>query len=406
MRILLAPQALKGSLTAAQTGRALAEGVRTVIPDAQVIELPIADGGEGTVEAMVAATGGTIIPATVTGPLGEPVAAFFGILGEEGSAEKTAVIEMAAASGLPLVPPERRDPRITTTWGTGELIRHALDRGCRRLLIGIGGSATNDGGAGLIQALGAQLLDEQGQELPPGGAALARLARIVSGTLDPRLHETVVQVACDVDNPLCGLTGAATIYGPQKGATPKVVQELDDALRNYATLIQRDLGVDVLDLPGAGAAGGLGAGLVAFLKAELLPGSRMVLDALQFDTQLAATDLVITAEGHLDAQTLRGKSVNAVATAARMRGVPVIVVVGGVGSEEHVLYDIGIAAIVPLPTHPMTLAEAMGSAAPLVSRAVERALRLIRIGGQLTRSRKSDAEIQPGTVESRLPGMA
>ncbi len=383
MHILLAPQALKGSLTATETARAMAEGVRTAAPDAEVVELPIADGGEGTVEAMVAATGGTIIPATVTGPLGEPVAAFFGILGEAGSAERTAVIEMAAASGLPLVPPERRDPRITTTWGTGELIRHALDLGCRRLLIGIGGSATNDGGAGLAQALGAHLLDAQGQELPPGGVALARLARIVGETLDPRLRDTVVQVACDVDNPLCGPNGASAIYGPQKGATPTMVQELDDALRHYAAIVQRDLGVDVLDLPGAGAAGGLGAGLVAFLHAELLPGSRMVLDALHFDTHLATADLVITAEGHLDMQTLRGKSVGAVAAAARSRSVPVIVVAGGVSSEEHVLYDMGIAAIVPLPTHPMTLAEAMASAAPLVSRATERALRLIGIGSQL-----------------------
>lgn len=380
MRILLAPQALKGSLTAAETARALAQGVRVAAPDAQVDELPIADGGEGTVEAMVAATCGTIIPVTVTGPLGEPVAAFFGILGE--SAERTAVIEMAAASGLPLVPPERRDPRITTTWGTGELIRHALDRGCRRLLIGIGGSATNDGGAGVAQALGAHLLDAQGQELPPGGSALARLAHISSETLDPRLRDTVVQVACDVDNPLCGPNGAATIYGPQKGATPIMVRELDDALRHYAAVIKRDLGVDVLDLPGAGAAGGLGAGLVAFLKAELLPGSRMVLDALQSDTHIAAADLVMTAEGHLDTQTLRGKSVGAVATAARARGVPVIVVVGGVGSDEHALYELGITAIVPLPTHPMTLAEAMASAAPLVSRAAERALRLVSIGSK------------------------
>jgi glycerate 2-kinase len=383
MRILLAPQALKGSLTAAETVQALAQGVRAAAPDAQVIELPIADGGEGTVEAMVAATGGTIIPVTVTGPLGEPVAAFFGILGEAVSAERTAVIEMAAASGLPLVPPERRDPRITTTWGTGELIRHALDRGCRRLLIGIGGSATNDGGAGLAQALGAHLLDEQGQELPLGGAALARLARIVSETLDPRLRDTVVQVACDVDNPLCGPNGASAIYGPQKGATPEMVHELDDALRHYAEIIKRDLGVDVLDLPGAGAAGGLGAGLVAFLKAELLPGSRMVLDALHFDTHLAAANLVITAEGHLDTQTLRGKSVGAVAAAAKTRGIPVIVVVGGVSDEEHALYEMGIAAIVPLPTHPMTLAEAMASAAPLTSRAAERALRLVSMGSQL-----------------------
>jgi glycerate 2-kinase len=388
MRILLAPQALKGSLTAAETAQAMAEGVRTAVPDVQVVELPIADGGEGTVEAMVAATGGTIIPVTVTGPLGEPVAAFFGILGEADSAERTAVIEMAAASGLPLVPPERRDPRITTTWGTGELIRYALDRGCRRLLIGIGGSATNDGGAGLAQALGAHLLGEQGQELPPGGAALARLARIVGETLDPRLRETVVQVACDVDNPLCGPNGAAAIYGPQKGATPEMVRELDDALHHYAAIIKRDLGVDVLDLPGAGAAGGLGAGLVAFLKAELLPGSRMVLDALHFDTHLATADLVMTAEGHLDMQTLHGKSVGAVATAAKARGVPVIVVAGGVSSEEHALYELGIAAIVPLPTHPMTLAEAMASATPLVSRATERTLRLVRIGSQLVHETK------------------
>jgi glycerate 2-kinase len=383
MRILLAPQALKGSLTAAETAQALAQGVRVAALDTQVIELPIADGGEGTVEAMVAATGGMTIPVTVTGPLGEPVAAFFGILGEVGSTERTAVIEMAATSGLPLVPPERRDPRITTTWGTGELIRHALDQGCRRLLIGIGGSATNDGGAGMVQALGAHLLDEQGQELLPGGAALARLARIVSETLDPRLRQTIVQVACDVDNPLCGPNGASAIYGPQKGATPIMVRELDDALRHYAEIIKRDLGLDVLDLPGAGAAGGLGAGLVAFLDANLLPGSRMVLDALQLDTHLATADLVITAEGHLDTQTLRGKSVGAVTAAAKARGIPVIVVVGGVSSEEHMLYEMGIAAIVPLPTHPMTLAEAMSSAAPLVSRAAERALRLVGIGSLL-----------------------
>ena len=386
MRILLAPQALKGSLTATQVTQAMVEGVQRVLPDAEFIALPIADGGEGTVEAMVAATGGAILPVEVTGPLGEPVAAFFGILGEVAGTEKTAVIEMAAASGLPLVAPERRNPRITTTWGTGELIRVALDHGCRRLLIGIGGSATNDGGAGMVQALGSHLLDEQGRELPYGGAALARLTRIISETLDSRLHETVVQVACDVDNPLCGPNGAAAIYGPQKGATSQMVQELDEALHHYATIIQRDLGVDVFDIPGAGAAGGLGAGLVAFLNAELLPGSRMVLDALQFDSYLASVDLVITAEGQLDAQTLHGKSVNAVATAARAHGVPVIAIVGGVSDEEHMLYDMGISAIVPLPTRPMALNEAMNSATSLMTRATERALRLIHIG--LTSSSK------------------
>jgi glycerate 2-kinase len=380
MRILIAPQALKGSLSAAETAHAIATGVQAATPDATVTELPIADGGEGTVEAMVAATDGKIIPVRVTGPLGEPVDAFFGMLG--GSLQGTAVIEMAAASGLPLVPLERRDPRITTTRGTGELIRHALDLGCRRLLIGIGGSATNDGGAGMVQALGAHLLDEQGQELPPGGAALAQLAHIVYDTLDPRLHNMAVQVACDVDNPLCGPHGASAIYGPQKGATPAMVSELDNALRHYATIVKRDLGVDVLDLPGAGAAGGLGAGLMAFLNAELLPGSMMVLDALHFDTYLATADLLITAEGHLDIQTLHGKSVGTVASAAKARGVPVIVIVGGVDHDEQALYDLGITAIVPLPTHPMTLTEAMTSASSLVSRAAERALRLIDIGSK------------------------
>jgi glycerate kinase len=384
MHLLIAPQALKGSLTAAETAQALAQGVRVVMPDVTVTELPIADGGEGTVAAMVAATGGEIIPATVTGPLGEPVAAFFGILGEAaGTAQKMAVIEMAAASGLPLVPPEQRDPRITTTWGTGELIRRALDHGCRHILIGIGGSATNDGGAGMAQALGAHLLDEAGRELPPGGAALARLARITIDTLDPRLRDTIVQVACDVDNPLCGPNGASAIYGPQKGATPAMVQELDAALCHYAAIIQRDLGVDVLDLPGAGAAGGLGAGLVAFLQAQLLPGAQLVLDALHFEQHLTTADLVITAEGHLDRQTLRGKSVGTVAATAQAHGVPVVVVAGGVSEDEHALYEMGIAAIVPLPTEPMTLAEAMQMAAPLVRRAAERALRLIRLGGRL-----------------------
>ncbi len=381
MRILIAPQALKGSLTATETAHAIAEGVQAAIADATLTELPIADGGEGTVEAMVAATDGKIIRVTVTGPLGEPVDAFFGMLG--GSLQGTAIIEMAAASGLPLVPPELRDPRITTTWGTGELIRRALDLGCRRLLIGIGGSATNDGGAGMAQALGAHLLDEQGQELPPGGAALAHLTHIVCDTLDPRLHDTIVQIACDVDNPLCGPHGASAIYGPQKGATPAMVRELDDALRHYAAIVKRDLGADVLDLPGAGAAGGLGAGLVAFLNAELLPGSRMVLDALHFDSYLAAADLLITAEGHLDIQTLHGKSVGTVAGAAKARGVPVIVIVGGVDHDEQALYGLGITAIVPLPTSPMTLAEAMTSAHSLVSRAAERTLRLIGIGSKL-----------------------
>src|SRR5947208_3206200 len=365
MHILLAPQALKGSLTAAETVQALAQGVRAAVPDAQVIELPIADGGEGTVEAMVAATGGTIIPVTVTGPLGEPVAAFFRILGEAGSAERTAVIEMAAASGLPLVPPERRDPRITTTWGTGELIRHALDRGCRRLLIGIGGSATNDGGAGMAQALGAHLLDEQGQELPPGGLALQNLARIHVGGVHANWNDAQVDVACDVTNPMTGPSGASAVYGPQKGATPEMVAELDAALKHFAEIIRRDLGVDVESLRGAGAAGGLGAGLVAFTGARLRPGAEMVMEALRLDERLSGAGLVVTGEGRIDSQTARfGKGPAAVARHARQAGIPVIGIGGSIANEAELrlLFD-GLEATV---LEPCSLEEAIAQARPLL----------------------------------------
>src|SRR5262249_47958761 len=272
MKIVAAPQALKGSLDAVPVGEAIARGVAMVFPDALVDVVPVADGGEGTVRALVAAAGGVLRTATVTGPLGAPVEAEYGILNTE--AGHTGVIEMAAASGLPLVPAAQLDPRVATTFGTGELIRAALDEGCRELLIGIGGSATNDGGAGMAQALGAWLLDAAGRELPPGGAALARLDRIDASGLDPRLKDARMRVACDVANPLCGPEGASAIYGPQKGATPAMVVELDVALAHYAAILRRDLGADVSDVPGAGAAGGLGAGLLAFTQAELVPGAR------------------------------------------------------------------------------------------------------------------------------------
>jgi len=290
------------------------------------------------------------------------------------------VIEMASAAGLPLVPPTRRDPRVTTTYGVGELILAALDRGCRRFIIGIGGSATNDGGAGLAQALGARLLAGNGSPIARGGAALATLAHIAVDTLDPRLRECVVEVACDVNNPLCGPTGASAVYGPQKGATPEMVAQLDAALAHYAEIIERDLGLSVADIPGAGAAGGLGAGLLAFLHAALRPGAQIVLEAVQLEKQLHTTSLVITAEGQLDVQTAYGKSVGAVAAMAKRYGIPVLAIAGGLGDGYEGVYALGVDAVAVLPSGPMTLAYAMEHAAELMRDTTERTLRALRMG--------------------------
>lgn len=376
MRIVIAPQSLKGSLTAAEAGQAIARGVLAVYPEADLDIVPIADGGEGTVQALVDATGGEIVQQIVTGPLGEPVIAFFGMLGDG----RTAAIEMAAAAGLPLVPPERRDPRITTTYGVGELILAALDRGCRHFIIGIGGSATNDGGAGMAQALGASLLTDDGKEIAPGGAALATLAHISTATLDPRLQQCVIEVASDVSNPLCGPTGASAVYGPQKGATPAVVAQLDAALAHYAMIIERDLGQSVRDVPGAGAAGGLGAGLMAFLHATLRPGAQIVLEAVRFEERVRTANLVITAEGQLDTQTAYGKSVGAVAAVAKRYGLPVLALAGGLGDNYQTIYALGLDAVAVLPSGPMTLEYAMEHASELMNDATERTLRILRVG--------------------------
>ncbi|HEY7419928.1 MAG TPA: glycerate kinase [Ktedonobacteraceae bacterium] len=380
MRVVIAPQSLKGSLTAAETGRAIAQGVLAVFPLAEVHIVPVADGGEGTVQALVDATNGMLIRQVVTGPLGEPVEAFWGLLGDG----VTAAIEMAASSGLPLVPVERRDPRITTTYGFGELLRAALDRGCRRFIIGLGGSATNDGGAGMAQALGARLLTADGDDITRGGAALTALARIDLSTLDARLQECRFDVASDVTNPLCGPSGAAAVYGPQKGATPEMVEQLDQALEHYARIIEHDMHVSVATLPGAGAAGGLGAGVVAFLQAALRPGAQIVLEAVQLEDFLREAHLVITAEGQLDAQTAYGKSVSAVAALAKKQyHLPVLALTGGVGEQYQAVYDLGVDAIVVIPPGPISLEYAMEHAALLTTDATERALRLLRLGGTL-----------------------
>jgi len=378
MRILIAPQSLKGSLTAAEAGSAIAQGVRMVYPKAEIEVVPVADGGEGTVQALVDASGGKIIQQMVTGPLGEPVLAFFGLMGD-GS---TAAIEMAACAGLPLVPPEKRDPRITTTYGVGELILAALDYGSRHFIIGIGGSATNDGGAGMAQALGAALHSKQGTEIARGGAALATLAHISTSTMDPRLQECTLEVACDVTNPLCGPTGATAVYGPQKGATPEMIEELDKALAHYAQIIEQDLGMSVLEIPGAGAAGGLGAGLMAFLHATLRPGAQIVFEAVDLEERTRKADLVITAEGQIDAQTAYGKSVGAVAEIAKRYDLPVLAFAGSLGANYQVVYKLGVDAVTALPSSPMTLAYAMENAARLISDAAERACRLIQVGAK------------------------
>ena len=372
MRIVVAPNAFKGSLTALQAAEAIRDGILAVLTDAEIVLVPIADGGDGTVDALVAATGGERRALPVRGPLGEPVEADYGLL-EQG---QTAVIEMAKASGLSLLPPSRRNPAVTTTYGVGELLQHAYDAGARRFIVGIGGSATNDGGAGMAQALGYHLLDDQGHELPPGGLALQRLARIEPGGVHADWKQAGVDVACDVTNPLTGPSGASAVYGPQKGATPELVAELDRALKRLAEVVRRDLGIDVEHVPGAGAAGGLGAGLVAFTGARLAPGAEMVMDALKLDERLNGASLVITGEGRLDSQTARfGKGPAAVARHARNAGIPVIGIGGSLADERELaqLFD-GVESTI---TEPVTLDEALSAAHDHLRRATSRLIRIL-----------------------------
>jgi glycerate kinase len=386
MRVVIAPDSFKECASAAAVSSALSAGWKSVFPEAEVVCVPMADGGEGTVDALIAATGGTEIELQVMGPLGTPVVAKYGFLGERVVAEDrdptsnaTAVIEMAAASGLPLVPPEKRDPRATTTYGTGELVRDALERGAHRIILGIGGSATNDGGAGMAQALGFSLLDDEGRELPPGGAALARLARIDSTRRHARLDGCHILVACDVTSPLCGPQGASLMYGPQKGATEAVARQLDAALDHYGKVLESQLGVCVADLPGAGAAGGLGAGLVAFTGAELRPGVELVAEACGLARQMEGAELVITGEGRLDGQTAHGKTPAGVAIIAKQHGIPVIAVAGALGTGYREIYAQGIDAVFAICQGPMTLPESVGRVEELLAAAAESIARFWRV---------------------------
>lgn len=379
MKIVIAPDSWKESLSALEVANAIELGFREIWPDADYVKLPVADGGEGTVEAMVAATAGRIVEVDVTGPLGEPVTAFYGLSGDA----RSAFIEMAAASGLEQVPSHLRNPLKTTSWGTGELIRHALDAGVEHIIIGLGGSATNDGGAGMVQALGGKLLDAQGNNIALGGAALETLVQIDVSQLDPRLTGCRIEVACDVTNPLTGKEGASAVFGPQKGGTPEMITRLDTALEHYAHLIARDLDVEVLTLAGGGAAGGMGAALYAFCGAQLRRGIEIVTDALHLDACVADADLVITGEGRIDSQTIHGKVPVGVAKVAKRYHKPVIGIAGSLTPDVGVVHEHGLDAVFSVINSVSSLEDALKNAAENVRRTARNVAATIKIGQRI-----------------------
>jgi glycerate 2-kinase len=374
MKIVIAPDSFKESLTALEAADAIEAGMKKILPDATFIKVPMADGGEGTVQSLVDATQGKIISQTVTGPLGEPVEAFFGISGDE----KTAIIEMAAASGLHLVPREKRNPLVTTTRGTGELIAAALDFGVKHIIIGIGGSATNDGGAGMARALGVQFLDEDGKEIGEGGGSLCSLASIDVTHADERLAGVNIEVACDVDNPLTGLRGASYIFGPQKGATADMIEVLDRNLHHFAEIIRKDLGKDIDHISGAGAAGGLGGGLLAFMSAELKRGVEIVIKATNLEEQLRNAEFVITGEGKIDGQTIFGKTPIGVAKTAKLYSIPVIAIAGHVAQDSRIVHEHGIDALFSIVPGVISLEEAFENASVYLRNTAENIASVIK----------------------------
>lgn len=372
MKIIIAPDSFKGSLTAAEAAEAMAQGVLAALPTAEIEKIPMADGGEGTVAALVAATDGRLVEATATGPQGKPVKGFYGILGNG----TTAVIEMAAVSGLTLVPKAQKNPLHTTTFGTGELIRQALDAGCREFIIGIGGSATNDGGSGMAQALGVRFYREKNAEITTHmcGGLLDQVARIDLDGCHPAIRDSLFTVACDVANPLLGPKGCAHVYGPQKGATPEIVKQLDQAMSRYIDVVEETVGFSVRAIPGSGAAGGLGAGLMAFLDAKLKPGIELVLSASHFAERIRDASLILTGEGKLDYQTAFGKTIAGITRLASVQGLPVLALAGSVESHPS-LYEMGLTSYFSLCTGPMTLDQAVGDGARLLQDTAERVMR-------------------------------
>jgi len=379
MKIVIAPDSFKESLTALQVATAIEAGMREVWPDATYVKVPVADGGEGTVQALIDALDGRRVTVRVTGPLGHAVDAFYGRAGD------LAVIEMAAASGLEGVPPDLRDPRTATSRGTGELILAALDAGARRFVLGVGGSATNDGGAGMLQALGVRLLDAAGNDIGPGGAALAHLDRVDVAGLDPRVRAAEFRIACDVDNPLVGPRGASFVFGPQKGATPAMVEQLDAALAHYADIIRRDGGQDIAQLPGAGAGGGIAAAMVVFLHGQLRPGIEIVTEAIGLDALVRDADLVVTGEGRIDGQTVNGKTPMGVARVARRHDRPVVAIGGSLAADADAVHAHGIDVVVAAVARPCSVAEALAAAEDNLRRAARNLAAALALGARLQR---------------------
>ena len=378
MKLLFASDSFKGSLSSEKTVAILTQAAKEVFGECDCAGVPVADGGEGTVDAVIAAEHGKHVYVRVHGPLMSEVEAGYGVFGDN-----KAVIEMASASGLPLVPDEQRDPRYTTTYGTGELIRHALESGYRDISIAIGGSATNDGGMGCARALGVRFLDDKGEELSGFGSDLARVAHIDMSGIDSRLSEAKITVMCDVTNPLCGENGATYTFGKQKGATPEIQEELEAGMNNYRNVIRREFDIDCNDIQGAGAAGGLGAALKVFFRGEMRSGIETVLELIRFDERLEGVDLVVTGEGRTDWQSCFGKVMQGVGKHAQAKGIPVAGLSGSLGKDALNICDHGISSLMTTVDSPMPLKEAMDRAEELYLNAAIRMFRFIRTGMEM-----------------------
>ncbi len=400
MKIIAAPNSFKGALSAPMAARAMAAGIAQVLPQATVVRIPVADGGDGLLAVLLESLGGERRTLPVTGPCFRPVTAALGHVPKA----QLAIVEMALASGLTLVPASERDPTRTTSYGTGELIRAGLDLGARRIVVGLGGSATCDGGMGVAQALGVRFLDRQGRELVGTGASLLHIHRIDGSGLDPRVQQVRIEGLCDVDSPFVGPRGAAAVYGPQKGATPAQVRQLEAGLVHLAAIIRRDLDVDVIPLAGAGAAGGLGGGLVAFLGARLLPGIERVLELVDFDAIIGSAHLVFTGEGRIDHQTVHGKAPVGVARVCQKRQIPCIALGGALGDRLDQLYAEGITALFSICRGPTTLEEAMAATPTLLSQATGQALRVFLAGASCLPFTGPDGKIPADTKRPVYPG--
>ena len=377
MKVVIAIDSFKGSLSSSELANSVEKGIKKVFSQAEIVKIPVADGGEGTVESLVEGANGKIIEISVSNPLMIPIKAKYGILGDG----KTAIIEMAAATGLHLITKEQRNPMETTTYGLGEMIKDAISKGCREFIIGIGGSATNDSGMGMMKALGVKFFDENGTELGYGGKELAKVKKIDTSDLLPEIKECEFLIACDVDNPFYGKNGAAHVYARQKGATEEMVLDLDKGLKHFSKVIKTELNIDIAHVPGSGAAGGIGGGFLAFLNGKLRPGIEIVLEEVKLAEKLENTDFVITGEGRMDFQSIMGKAPIGVAKLAKTKNIPVIAIVGGVADDAGEVHNYGIDSVFSIMNYPMSLEEAMNPerAKILVEKNVEEIFRLIKI---------------------------